>query len=110
MRCRSVSTKTVRNNHRKNHTDNSDPVLKTHSPRTVLLEAVRHKGWLVIAACLWVLVGLAVSSDPADSAAFNYNTSAQLHTINVGMLLLDSDNQTGPAGVDHAGWYSFYIL
>jgi hypothetical protein len=85
-------------------------VLKTHSSRTVLIQGERLRGWLVIAACLWVLVGLGVSSDPADSAAFNYNTSAQLHTINVGMLLLDSDNQTGPAGGDHAGWYSFYIL
>src|SRR5579883_2836169 len=106
MRCRSIMIKLGRIN----HTDSSEPVRKVAPEKNPALMSLWPIVRLIGVALLAVLLSTAICQSPAGAAAFNYNTGSQLHTINVGMLMLDSDNQTGPAGRDHPGWYSFYIL
>ncbi|HEX5324457.1 MAG TPA: hypothetical protein VFW40_11765, partial [Capsulimonadaceae bacterium] len=65
--------------------------------------SLRSIGRLIAFAALALLLGVALSQTPASAAAYNYNTNAQLHTINVGFIMLDSANQTGPLGTDHPG-------
>src|SRR5579862_5966355 len=108
MRCRIVSTEIVRNAHRKNHTDNIKPVHKALIARNHCFKGV--SGWLFFVAGLFALLALAASQAPAGAAAFNYNTNSQLHTINVGELVMDSSQQASPAPGDYPGWYTFYIL
>lgn len=85
----------------KNHTDNLASPAEHKAPVRIALTC---------AALLLAMVTSLVGAQESRAAAFNYSTGGQLQTINVGFLDLDSDTQTGSSGIDHPGWYSFYIL